>query len=74
MKALDVRHATALHANPRPAGQFSRRRLVGLLAASAGALVSLAGCGGDEARTPGGYTFPGAEKDASGNFKMRGFG
>ena len=71
MKALHLRHASAARANPRAAGQVSRRRLVGLLAASAGALAALTGCGGNEQRTPGGYTFPGAEKDETGNYKMR---
>ena len=72
VQALDLRHASALHADPRPAGQLSRRRLVVLLAASAGALAALAGCGGDEPPTPGGgYKFPGAKKDDTGNYRMR---
>ena len=73
MKVLARRHASALHANLGPAGQLSRRRLVVLLAVGTATLAVLSGCG-EESRQPGGYNFPGAEKDASGNFKMRGFG
>ena len=68
-----LRHASAHHDNPRPAGKLSRRRLVVLLAVSAGALATLSGCGGEEKLSRDDYSFPGAEKDASGNFKMRGF-
>ena len=72
MQALDLRHASARHDKSGPAGQLSRRRLVVLLAASAGALAALAGCGGDEPPTPGGgYKFPGAKKDDTGNYRMR---
>ena len=73
MKAPDRRRASALPANPRPVGRLSRRRLVVLLAVGTATLAVLSGCG-EESRQPGGYNFPGAEKDASGNFKMRGFG
>ena len=68
-----LRHASTLDANHHPAGRLSRRRLVVLIAVSAGALATLAACGGEEKLTRDGYSFPGAEKDASGNFKMRGF-
>ena len=73
MKDLAPRHASDLEANLRPPGQLSRRRLGVLLAATAGALAALAGCGEEEKLTRDGYSFPGAEKDDSGNFKMRGF-
>ena len=71
MKLLAERHSSAVRANPRPAGQVSRRRLVGLLAVSAGALATLAGCGGDENLTRDEYNFPGAKKDSTGNYQMR---
>jgi len=54
-------------ASTHPAGRVSRRRLGVLLAASAGA--ALAACGEPEKRKPGGYDFPGAEKDEKGRFK-----
>ena len=69
MKLLAERHSSAVRANPRPAGQVSRRRLVGLLAVSAGALATLAGCGGDENLTRDNYDFPGAKKDGTGRYK-----
>ena len=72
MKVPDLRHASHLHANARPVGQLPRRRLVLLLAASTGALAALAACGDEELKRDD-YSFPGAEKDASGNYKMRGF-
>ena len=72
MKVPDRRRASALPANPRPAGLFSRRRVVALLAVGTATLAVLSGCG-KEKRQPGGYNFPGADKDASGNYKMRGF-
>ena len=56
-------------ASNHSAGQLSRRRLVVLLAASAGAVGALAACGEPEKRKPGGYSFPGAEKDGAGRFK-----
>ena len=71
VQALDLRHASALHADPRPAGQLSRRRLVALLAVSAGALATLAGCGEEEKLTRDNYNFPGAKKDSTGNYQMR---
>ena len=71
VKALDLRHASALHADPRPAGHLSRRRLVVLLGVSAGALVTLAGCGEEEKLTRDNYNFPGAKKDETGNYQMR---
>ena len=71
MKALASPQASARHANPRTAGQLSRRRLVVLLAASAGALAALVACGGDEKLTRDNYNFPGAKKDSTGNYQMR---
>ena len=71
MKALDRTHASVSDTNPRPAGQLTRRRLVVLLAGSAGALATLAGCGGDEQLTRDSYEFPGARKDSTGNYQMR---
>ena len=72
MRALALRHASAVHADPRTGGKLSRRRLVVLLAASAATLTALAGCGEDKSLQPGGgYKFPGAEKDDTGNYKMR---
>lgn len=68
MKAPDLRSQSASDANPRTTGQRPRRRFMVLLAASA---ATLAGCGGDEPSTPGGYKFPGARKDETGNYKMR---
>ena len=52
MKLLAERHSSAVRANPRPAGHLSRRRLVVLLGVSAGALVTLAGCGEEEKTHP----------------------
>ena len=71
MKLLAERHASAVRANPRPAGHLSRRRLVVLLGVSAGALVTLAGCGEEEKLTRDNYNFPGAKKDETGNYQMR---
>ena len=39
------------------------------LAVSAGALATLAGCGGDENLTRDNYDFPGAKKDETGRYK-----
>ena len=72
MKARARRRPSALHADRRPADKLSRRRLAVLLAASAAGLTVLAGCGEDETLKPGGgYKFPGAKKDETGNFRMR---
>ncbi len=73
MKVPARRQPSNIDASPIPSGQLSRRRLVALLAVSAGALATLAGCGGEQELTRDDYSFPGAEKDASGNYKMRGF-
>ena len=54
---------------PTTARRLSRRRLVVLLAASVGAVAALAACGEPEKRKPGGYDFPGAQKDGAGRFK-----
>jgi len=64
MTARNRRQGSALRADG-----LSRRRLVVLLAASAGAVAALAACGEPEKRKPGGYDFPGAEKDEKGRFK-----
>lgn len=58
-----------LQASALQSSQLSRRGLVVLLAACAGALAALAACGEPEKRKPGGYDFPGAEKDGAGRFK-----
>ncbi len=58
------------HVNPRRSGQLPRRRFIVLLAASAGALATLAGCG-EEKLTRDNYNFPGAKKDETGNYQMR---
>lgn len=58
---------------PRRTRQLSRRRLGVLLAASGGTLAMLAACGEEEKLTRDKYSFPGAEKDAQGNFKMQTF-
>ncbi len=62
MTAPDRRKGSSVHD-----GRLSRRRLVVLLAASA--VAALAACGEPEKRKPGGYDFPGAEKDEKGRFK-----
>ncbi len=69
MKLRALRHLSTLGANRRPAGQMSRRRMVVLLGVSAGALATLAGCGGDDNLTREHYDFPGAKKDETGRFK-----
>ena len=51
--------------------RIPRRRLVALLAVSAGALATLANCGGEEKLTRDNYDFPGARKDSTGNYQMR---
>lgn len=73
MKDSAPRHASDLEASPGLAGQLSRRRLGLLLAGSAAALATLAGCGGEKKLTRDKYSFPGAEKDASGKYKMQSF-
>lgn len=64
MNEPDRRQASTLRASG-----LSRRRLVVLLAASAGAVGGLAACGEPEKRKPGGFDFPGAEKDGAGRYK-----
>ena len=64
MKEPDRLQASAIQSS-----QLSRRRLVVLLAASAGAVGGLAACGEPEKRKPGGFDFPGAEKDGAGRYK-----
>ena len=72
MKAPETRHSSAAVVHPRSDRRPSRRRLVVLLAVGAGPLAALASCGGDEELQPGGgYKFPGAKKDATGNYRMR---
>ncbi|MDE2869197.1 MAG: hypothetical protein OXR64_11975 [Chloroflexota bacterium] len=65
MKPPDLSEASA-----PPAARIPRRRLVLLLAASAGALATLAACG-EEKLTRDNYDFPGARKDSTGNYQMR---
>ena len=55
----------------RSSGQLPRRRFIVLLAASTGALATLAGCGGEKKLTRDNYNFPGAKKDETGNYQMR---
>ncbi|MDE2766570.1 MAG: hypothetical protein OXO54_04500 [Chloroflexota bacterium] len=69
MNDLALRHEST----PRRTRQLSRRRLGVLLAASGGALAVLAACGEEKKLTRDDYNFPGAEKDASGNYKMQTF-
>lgn len=71
MKALDLPNEPAFHVNLRPAVQLSRRRLIALLAVSAGALATQAGCAGEKKLTRDNYDFPGAKKDSTGNYQMR---
>ena len=70
MDALDRRSASRRRAE-RFTSELSRRRLVVLLAASAAALATLAGCGGEKKLTRDNYDFPGARKDSTGNYQMR---
>ncbi len=65
MKPPDLPEASA-----PPAIGIPRRRLVALLAVSAGALATLAACG-EEKLTRDNYDFPGARKDSTGNYQMR---
>ena len=69
MNDLAPRHEST----PRRSGHLSRRRLGLLLAASTAALAALAACGGEKELTRDKYSFPGAEKDASGKYKMQSF-
>lgn len=71
MAGSDVHPTTVCHVNPRLSGLIARRRFMVLLAASAAAMTTLSACGGAEQSTPGGYNFPGARKDETGNYKMR---
>ena len=69
MKTPNRLKASVIHADPPAAGQLSRRRLAVLLAVGGATLAVVSGCGEEEKRKPGGYNFPGAEKDATGRFK-----
>ena len=71
MKELDITHSSSFPTDSPTTVRLSRRRLVALLAASAATITAQGGCGGDETRTPGGYKFPGAKKDGTGNYRMR---
>lgn len=71
MQELDITRASLFPTGAPGTVRLSRRGLVALLAASAFTTATLAGCGGDEQSTPGGYNFPGARKDDTGNYKMR---
>ena len=67
MKAFDLPTTSGA----RLPGHLPRRRLVTLLAVSAAALATLAGCGGEKKLTRDNYDFPGARKDSTGNYQMR---
>ena len=67
-RATDLLRTSAGQVISRSSGRLPRRRFIPLLAAS---IASLAGCGGEEQSVPGGYNFPGARKDETGNYKMR---
>ncbi len=70
MKAPDRLKESARHADPSAVGaRLSRRRLAVLLAVGTATLAIVSGCGEEEKRKPGGYSFPGAEKDGAGRFK-----
>ncbi|MDE2766573.1 MAG: hypothetical protein OXO54_04515 [Chloroflexota bacterium] len=64
-----MKEPNRLQASAFRSSHLSRRRLAALLAASAGAVATLSACGEPEKRKPGGYDFPGAEKDGTGRFK-----
>lgn len=66
MNAPDLQRHLAL-----ASGRLLRRRFVVLLAASAGGLAAVAGCGGEKKLTRDNYDFPGARKDSTGNYQMR---
>lgn len=65
MKPPDLPQAVA-----PPTTRIPRRRLVFLLAVSAGALATLTACG-EQKLTRDNYDFPGARKDSTGNYQMR---
>ena len=67
------RTVSTRHAGRTSESHLSRRRLIVLLAASASAMAAVAACGEEEKLTRDKYSFPGAEKDAQGNFKMQTF-
>ena len=74
MKVPAPRIVSTLPADQSADSRLPRRRLIVLLAASAGgALAALAACGGEKELTRDKYSFPGAEKDASGKYKMQSF-
>lgn len=73
MKVPAPRTVSALPADQSADSRLPRRRLIVLLAASAGAMAAVAACGEEEKLTRDKYSFPGAEKDAQGNFKMQTF-
>ena len=66
-----MRPSAVRHVHPRRSGQRPRRRFIVLIAASAGALATLASCGGEKKLTRDNYNFPGAKKDETGNYQMR---
>ena len=70
MKAPDRLKSSFVRGNsPTTGGRLSRRRLAVLLAVGTATLAIVSGCGEEEKRKPGGYSFPGAEKDGAGRFK-----
>lgn len=71
MQELDITRSSAVPTGAPTTVQLPRRRLVLLLAVSAGALAVLAGCGGEKKLTRDNYDFPGARKDSTGNYQMR---
>jgi hypothetical protein len=73
MEVSTPRTVSTRHAGLTADGRLSRRRLIVLLAASAGTMAALSACGEEEKLTRDDYSFPGAEKDAQGNFKMQTF-
>lgn len=69
MNSRDRRIAT-FGRDQRLTSQLSRRRLVVLLAASAGTAAVLTACG-EKKLTRDNYDFPGSRKDSTGNYQMR---